>query len=202
VEIDEIPDLGARKRALRRELMALRVTLPPEARGISSRAAAWHALSALPWRERSRVALFWPLEGEIDTLPVLHALHWLGASPLLPRMQGKGRPLVFHAWDPELPLIEGPFRVLEPPPGLPVVVPEIVLTPLLAFDAAGNRLGYGAGFYDMTFAAIAIAGEDPLRAGYCFACQEVGSVPADATDVPLHLVITEDGARRLGRAES
>ncbi|MFL5338066.1 MAG: 5-formyltetrahydrofolate cyclo-ligase [Geminicoccaceae bacterium] len=202
MESDQTTDLVARKRALRGELLALRVELPAETRGISSRTAAWHALSSLPWRERPRVALFWPLEGEIDTLPVLHALHWLGATPLLPRMQGKGRPLVFHAWDPDLPLIQGSFRVLEPPPGLPVVVPEIVLTPLLAFDGAGNRLGYGAGFYDMTFAAIAIAGGDPLRAGYCFACQEVSSVPADATDVPLHLVITEAGPRRLGRAES
>ena len=73
-----------------------------------------------------------------------------------------------------------------------------MLAPLLAFDARGNRLGYGAGFYDMTFAAIAAAGAAPVRCGYCFAGQEVGEVPADATDIPLDLVVTEAGFRRLG----
>jgi 5-formyltetrahydrofolate cyclo-ligase len=199
---DRAIDLPARKRALRRELRARRVALPAERRAAASQAAAWHALRTLPWPERRRVALFWPLEGEIDTLPLLHALHWLGAQPLLPRMQGKGRPLVFHPWHPEVELVEGPFRVLEPPPGLPAVLPDLVLAPLLAFDASGNRLGYGAGFYDTTFAAIAAAGGSPVRAGYCFAVQEVASVPADATDIPLHLVITEAGARRVGGAES
>ena len=131
------------------------------ARAAASRAAAWHALSALPWRERPRVSLFWPLADEIDTLPLLHALHWLGAEPLLPRMQGRGRPLVFHAWDPELELVEGPFQVARAAADLPPVLPEIVLAPLLAFDRSGRRLGYGAGFYDMTFAAIAAAGGPP-----------------------------------------
>ena len=83
-------------------------------------------------------------------------------------------------------------------PACPPVLPEIVLTPLLAFDGRGNRLGYGAGFYDMTFAAIAAAGSRPLRVGFCFAGQELASVPADATDIPLDLVITEEGPRRFG----
>ena len=175
-----------------------RQAFDPARHAEASRAAAWHALQALPWRERRRVALFWPLADEIDTLPLLHALHWLGAEALLPRMQGRGQPLVFHVWTPDLSLVEGPFRVHEPPPDLPPVLPEIVLTPLLAFDAQGNRLGYGAGFYDMTFAAIAEAGVRPVRAGFCFAEQEVAGVPVDAMDMPLDLVITEQGARSFG----
>ena len=191
-------DIADRKRALRRELRARRQAMAPELRAVASREAAWHALHGLPWRARRRVALFWPLADEIDTLPLLNALHWLGAEPLLPRMEGRGRPLVFHRWTPEVALVEGPFRVLEPPAELPAVLPDLVLAPLLAFDAAGHRLGYGAGFYDMTFAAIAAAGVTPLRAGFCFAGQEVADVPADATDVPLHWVVTEAGCRRLG----
>ncbi len=192
------PDLADRKRALRRDLRGRRQALAPAWRSVASRDAAWHALAGLPWRERRLVALFWPLADEIDTLPLLHALHWLGAQPLLPRMQGKGRPLVFHGWTPDLPLVEGPFGVFEPPADLPAVLPELVLAPLLAFDGAGRRLGYGAGFYDMTFAAIMAAGGQPVRCGYCFAGQEVAAVPADATDVPLELVVTEQGCRALG----
>lgn len=191
-------DLTQQKQHLRRAMRAQRQALDPARRAAASRTAAWHALAALPWRERRRVALFWPLADEIDTLPLLHALHWLGAEALLPRMQGRGWPLVFHAWRPELELVEGPFRVREPPPGLPPVLPEIVLAPLLAFDARGNRLGYGAGFYDQTFAAVAAAGIRPVRAGFCFADQEIATVPADANDIPLDLAITEAGPRRLG----
>jgi 5-formyltetrahydrofolate cyclo-ligase len=196
---DSAPSLlDARKRELRRRLRERRRALDPADRAQASRDAAWHALQALPWRERPRVALFWPLADEIDTLPLLHALHWLGAEPLLPRMQGRGRPLVFHRWRPDLELVEGPFRVREPPPGLPPVLPEIVLAPLLAFDAHGNRLGYGAGFYDMTFAAISAAGSPAIRCAFCFAGQEVDEVPADVNDISLQQVVTEAGWRRLG----
>jgi 5-formyltetrahydrofolate cyclo-ligase len=189
------PDGGIaeRKRALRREALARRAEMALGARAAASRDACWHVLRHLPCRDRPKVALSWPLADELDTRPLLHALHWLGAEPLLPRMQGRGRPLVFHRWRPEMPLVEGPMRVLEPAPNLPAVLPEIVLAPLLAFDRHGRRLGYGAGFYDMTFTAIAAAGGAPVRAGLAFACQEVDAVPADDTDVPLELVVTEAG---------
>ena len=179
------------KRRLRPEMRERRLAIPANVHAEASRAAAWSALAGLPWRERPEVALFWPLADEIDTLPLLHALHWLGARPLLPRMQGRGRPLTFHAWSPDAPLVEGPFKVMEPNADLPSVLPRIVLAPLLAFDSQGQRLGYGAAFYDMTFAALAAAA--PLRVGYCFACQEVAAVPADASDVALELVVTETG---------
>lgn len=196
------PGLTERKRALRSELRARRRALDPTWRTDAGRSAAWHALGSLPWCEHRRVALFWPLADEIDTLPLLHALHWLGAQPLLPRMQGRGRPLMFHRWTPELELVQGPFQVLEPAAHLPIQMPDIVMAPLLAFDARGRRLGYGAGFYDMTFTAISGAGGRPIRAGYCFAAQEVELVPVDDTDIALDLVITESGCRAFADKEA
>jgi 5-formyltetrahydrofolate cyclo-ligase len=192
--------INERKRALRRELRLRRAALSPADRAVASEAAARHVLESLPWRERRKMSLFWPLADEIDTQLLLHDLHRLGAEPLLPRMQGKGQPLVFHAWAPELALVPGSFGVMEPSADLPVVVPEIVLAPLLAFDRRGHRLGYGAGFYDRTFDAIVAAGGEPLRVGYCFACQEIAEVPVDETDVPLDAVVTEEGLLPLGRA--
>lgn len=193
----DLETLRERKHELRRAMLARRAAIEPAIRAEAARAAAWQALTVLPWRERREVALSWPMGEEIDTRPLLHALAWLGATPLLPRMAGKGRPLAFHAWTPEMALVPGPFGVLEPPPGLPVALPGIVLAPLLAFDRYGGRLGYGAGFYDRTFTTLAEAGCRPLRAGYCLAAQEVPEVPVDDTDIPLELVITEAGAQRV-----
>lgn len=186
-----------RKAALRAEIKARRAGLSPQELDRASRSAAWHALAGLPWRERPLVAVFWPLAGELDTRPLLHALHWLGAMPLLPRMQGRRQPLAFHAWTPELPLHPGPLGVLEPEPGLPALRPDIVLTPLLAFDRQGGRLGYGAGFYDRTFASLAEEGSHALRCGLALALQEVPAVPETDQDVRLQMIITEAGARCL-----
>lgn len=195
--LDAAATLRARKAELRRTMRARRRELPESVRASASRKAARHVLANLPWQEGTRVSLFWPLEAELDTRPLLHALHWMGAVPLLPRMNGKQMPLSFHPWTPDLALVEGPFDVREPPPGSPAVIPDIVLAPLLAFDAHGHRLGYGAGFYDRTFTAIRAQGGEPLRAGLCFACQEVEAVPVDEFDIPLDLIVTEEGVRRL-----
>lgn len=191
--VPDSPALQERKRALRREMIARRAAMGEAERAAASRDIAWHVLRHLPCRERPRISLFWSLPGELDTLPLLHAFHWLGAEPLLPRMHGRGRPLTFHRWSPGMALERGPMGVMEPPASEPVVIPGIVLAPLLAFDRRGHRLGYGAGFYDRTFDAIAATGADPLRVGLCFACQEVPEVPVGETDAPLALVITEDG---------
>jgi 5-formyltetrahydrofolate cyclo-ligase len=193
---DETPFLE-RKAALREEVKARRAALPPAAVEAAGRAVARHVLRELPWPERPRVSVFWPLTGELDTRPVLHCLRWLGAVPLLPRMRGRGRPLAFHPWSPDLPLAPGPLGVMEPPADAPEAVPDIVLAPLLAFDRLGRRLGYGAGYYDRTFEALAEAGHRPLRCGLALALQEVPEVPETAGDVRLEAVVTEAGLRRL-----
>jgi 5-formyltetrahydrofolate cyclo-ligase len=188
-------ELISRKRALRRELLGRRGELDAATQAAASRTAAWAALAGLPWRERPKVSLFWSLAGEIDTAPLLHSLHWLGAAPLLPRMNGFGRPLSFHAWTPALELTAGPMGVMQPTPDRPPELPDLVLAPLLAFDRRGGRLGYGAGFYDRTFADLAARGCWPLRVGFAFAAQEVAEVPVDGSDVPLEGVVTEAGVR-------
>lgn len=186
-----------RKAALREELKLRRAAHLAGEHHAAGKLIAWHVLTALPWRERPRVSVFWPLDDELDTRPVLHCLFWLGAEPLLPRMRGRERPLAFHPWRPEMELHPGPLGVMQPSPDAPEAVPEIVLTPLLGFDRTGHRLGYGAGYYDRTFASLAAAGHRPLRCGVALSIQEVEAVPATADDVPLDMVVTETGVIRF-----
>ena len=164
----------------------------------ASRAAAWSrargaalAGAAARWRCSGR----WPTRSTRCRL--LHALHWLGAEPLLPRMQGRGRPLTFHRLAaPTAPLVAGPFQVQEPAPDLPPVLPGSCWRRCSRSTAQGRRLGYGAAFYDMTFAALADGGARCASATASPA-RRSPAVPADASDVPLQLVVTEAGCRTI-----
>lgn len=174
---------------------------PPERADLSERAG--HRLRAGPlaraggWFADGPIALFHALAEEIDTSSLIEALAAAGRPILLPRQQGRGRPLAFHRWQPGHPLVVGSFGVREPAPDAPSGRPTVVLVPLLAFDARGNRLGYGAGFYDRTLAALRAAGPRPLAIGFGFDLQEVDRVPVDATDERLDLVVTDARTLRM-----
>jgi 5-formyltetrahydrofolate cyclo-ligase len=86
---------------------------------------------------------------------------------------------------------------MTPLPTAPEIVPQLLLVPLLAFDCAGYRLGYGGGFYDRTIAKLRAAGE-ALAVGVTFAALEVPAVPRDDTDQPLDWIVTERAAIRIG----
>jgi 5-formyltetrahydrofolate cyclo-ligase family len=99
------------------------------------------------------------------------------------------QPLAFRRWSPGDPLSDGPLGLREPPPDAPALDPDLLFVPLAAFDRAGHRLGYGAGYYDATLAAR--AAKRPLAIGLAFSTQEVERVPAEPHDHPLAFVITE-----------
>jgi 5-formyltetrahydrofolate cyclo-ligase len=192
------PSASAEKALLRNQVLAARAALAVPDAQAASRMAGLHFLRAVELGQMRAVALFWPLQDEIDTRPLLRALHELGVPTALPRITGRSEPLRFHRWHPDEPLVAGPFRVQEPPAEAAEIVPAIMLTPLLAFDARGFRLGWGGGFYDRTIAMLRQAGHRPLCVGYAFACQEVGQVPTEPFDEPLDMVVTETGCRRIG----
>jgi len=143
------------------------------------------------------VSAYWPLEEEFDPRPLFTALHRRGHPIGLPVILGKGQPLLFRRWEPATELVRGSFRVMTPPPTAPEIVPQLLLVPLLAFDCAGYRLGYGGGFYDRTIAKLRAAGE-ALAVGVTFAALEVPVVPRDDTDQPLDWIVTEREAIRIG----
>jgi len=143
------------------------------------------------------ISAYWPLEEEFDPRPLFTALHRRGHPVGLPVILGKGQPLLFRRWEPATELVRGSFRVMTPPPTAPEIIPRLLLVPLLAFDHAGYRLGYGGGFYDCTIAKLRNAGE-ALAVGVTFADLEVPAVPRDETDQPLDWIVTERETIRVG----
>ena len=133
---------------------------------------------------------FMPLKSEINPLPLLQKLAEAGARLALPAIAGRGKPLIMRAWEFGAPLDRGQWGIREPKSDAPEVEPDILLVPLLAFDRAGYRLGYGAGYYDMTIHRLRAL--KPVTAvGIAFAAQEVPKIPTTPRDERLDLVLTE-----------
>lgn len=135
---------------------------------------------------RAVIGGFWPLTGEIDIRPALFAATERGHVVGLPITPRRGEGLSFRRWLPGSVLRPGRFGTLEPDGEL--VSPDLFLVPLLAFDRAGGRLGYGGGFYDRTFAAMTTRFQ---AIGCGFAVQEVDTVPTETHDWRLNAIVTE-----------
>jgi len=151
----------------------------------------------LPLGNGAVVSFYWPMGDEADPRALAAALAARGARLALPIVARKKSPLHFRAWRNDDPLVVHPFGMHEPAASAPLVVPDMLLVPLLAFDSRGHRLGYGGGFYDRTLASLA----KKLAIGVAYAGQEVGRLPALPHDHPLDMVVTEKGLRRLAGAD-
>jgi 5-formyltetrahydrofolate cyclo-ligase len=177
------------KATLRREALARRDALPADVR-----AAAAQVISARPFPVAvppgAIVSGFMPMKSEINPIPLMRKLADAGAELALPAVAGKGKPLIMRAFALGEPLASGVWGIREPKPEARQVDPDILLVPLLAFDRGGHRIGYGAGYYDMTIAGLR-AQKTVLAIGIAFAAQEITQVPTTPRDARLDLVLTE-----------
>ena len=144
----------------------------------------------------SVVAGYWPMAGEMDVRPALVLLDRVGCLTALPEVVEKGRPLRFRAWVPGEDLVEGLHGTAHPLVTAPPMRPDVVLVPLLSFDRAGYRLGWGGGYYDRTLEALRKSG-NVVAVGAAYSAQEVDQVPKDAFDQVLDWVITEKEAIKI-----
>ena len=138
------------------------------------------------------VSVYWPIRSELNTRPLIEALAERGWTAVLPVMHKVKHPLVFRAFAPGDDLVKGPFGLSEPASDKPAFDPDIVFSPLAAFDRRGFRLGYGGGIYDATLAELR-AKKRVVAVGVAYACQEAAEVPTEAHDQRLDYVLTERG---------
>lgn len=143
------------------------------------------------------VSGYMPIRTEIDPLPAMAEAAAYGPVGV-PVIQDAGLPLLFSRWEPDAQMKEGPFGA-QIPERDDFFEPEIVIVPLVAFDAQGGRLGYGGGFYDRTLEQLR-AKRAMLTIGFAYAAQEADALPLEATDQQLDMIVTERDVRHFDRA--
>jgi len=177
------------KASLREAVLARRDALPAEVRQAAAQVLAEREFPVAV-RPGVIVSGFMPMRSEINPLPLMRRLAGAGAKLALPVVKGRGHPLTMRAYAFGDPLDAGQWGIREPRAGAPQVDPDIVLTPLAAFDRRGHRIGYGAGYYDRTLADLRTR-KPVIAIGLAFAMQEIDAVPDTEHDVALDLVLTE-----------
>jgi 5-formyltetrahydrofolate cyclo-ligase len=193
VSVSAADRLKRDKRALRARVRAERAALAPDVREHASFAIADTVLTLPEVVAASTAMVFASFGTEVDTAPIITGLAERGTRIALPRVED--RDLAAVVFRPGDALVIAAFGMPEPSAG-EIVAPrelDVAITPGLAFDRAGYRVGYGGGFYDRFFAA---AREDLVKVGVCFWAQLVQTVPHGAFDVPVDVVVTERGIAR------
>jgi 5-formyltetrahydrofolate cyclo-ligase len=177
------------KKLLRRQLQAERQSL------IDRHQRSVHLQEVLRvWlvgRDESTIGGYWAIKGEFDALPALY--RWSEADDKrrigLPVMNRETKRLRFHVWYPGCPMEEDAYGIPKPK-DTEAFQPQLLLVPCVGFGPGGLRLGYGGGFYDRTLAAL---DPRPVTVGVGYAHGFVPWLDAEAHDVPLDVVLTEDG---------
>ena len=186
-------DLGeikavARKAAFMRRKTAFEAAGPGQAGYLSEVLAGYRGVP---------LAGYMPIRTEISPLAAMAeaAAHGPVGVPVI---QGKEMPLAFSRWEPECAMRDGLFGAMIPEVD-DYFEPEILIVPLVAFDARGGRLGYGGGFYDRTLEQLR-ARRATLAIGFAFDAQEAEDLPLETTDQPLDMIVTESGIREFRSA--
>jgi len=177
------------KKALRRQLQAERLSLidrHQRSMQLQEVLRVW-----LVGRRESRIGAYWPIKGEFDALPALyrwseaHAQRRIG----LPVIERETKQLRFHVWYPGCEMEEDAYGIPKPK-DTEAFHPELLLVPCVGYGPRGLRLGYGGGFYDRTLATLQ---PRPVTVGLAFSNGHVPWLEAEAHDVPLDAILTEEG---------
>ena len=184
------------RRVRRAVLIAARVALSQVERNGASPAVAELVRAHVPELRRATIGFYWPFRAEIDLRPLVRACLVEGAHAALPVVVDRHAPLEFRAWRPGTRMEAGVWNI-PVPADRHVVLPDVVLAPLVGFDAAGFRLGYGGGFYDRTLAALH---PRPLVVGVGHDLGALETIHPRWHDIPMDAVVTPSGIRWPARS--
>lgn len=190
---EHAPDHGVFRAALRREKLAARLALDPAAHAALSAGLEQHLAALLSPLQPQILAFCAPVRGEFDARPLVSRLIDRGWQAAMPVVTAADAPMSFHAWTPSSEMGADRYGIPIPQDGA-VLIPDIVLLPLVAFDAQGFRLGYGGGCFDRTLAAMV---PRPQAIGVGFELGQVPDIRPQPHDIGLDAVVTEAGILRL-----
>ena len=185
-------DVKSWRKAERVRLIAARENLDAAALERLRQRIDTHLWRAFPGLAAATLAFYWPIRGEYDARPLAQRLRERGAVTALPVVVGPRQPLVFREWHPGVALASGPLGILYPMDSDPVV-PTAALVPMIGWDEAGYRLGYGAGFFDRTLASLATK---PVVIGVSYELSRMKTIHPQSWDIPMDWVVTEHGTYR------
>jgi 5,10-methenyltetrahydrofolate synthetase len=180
-------ELTVWRRQRRVELLAQREAVDAGTRTDWGRRITRGLLENLPLLQGAKLGIYWPIRSEYDPRFVARALRGHGSVIALPVVVGKARPLIFREWHPGIEMLKGGLDIPYPASS-PELAPDACLIPPVGFDAQGYRLGYGAGFFDRTLAALL---PRPLAIGVAFDCARIDTIHPQPYDIALDFIVTE-----------
>jgi 5-formyltetrahydrofolate cyclo-ligase len=182
-------DLYGWRKGMRAKLIEARMALPLDEHRAKSEAISRLLKARFPPDALPSLGCYWPFRREYDCIPLMRRVIEEGGKVALPVVLQKNAPLEFRPWTPQAKMEAGVWNILHPAEG-PAVYPQALLVPLVGFDEAGYRLGYGAGYYDRTLATFP---ELPVTIGVGFELSRMETIFPQPHDVPMDYVITEAG---------
>jgi 5-formyltetrahydrofolate cyclo-ligase len=184
-------DIRAWRKAERARLLELRREMPHDVHQQASEAIDRELLKRLPPDSHALIGCYWPFRREFNCVPYMREVVRIGGRVALPVVIGRSRPLEFRIWTEKSAMERGVWDIPHPASG-EAVSPSALVIPLVGFDDAGYRLGYGAGYYDMTIASFAVR---PLCVAVGFEFSRLSTIHPQPHDQPMDVIITEAGAR-------
>ncbi len=175
----------------RERLISERLSIPVEERLKMGRAVARNLERAMGDVRGLTVSAYWPFRGETDLRPLMGKVAARGARTALPVCIKRAAPMIFRAWTQGDPLERGVWNIPVPTETADIVIPDIVISPVVGFDSANYRLGYGGGYFDRTLADLSVK---PLVIGVGYACAKMPTICPQPHDIPMDMIVTEGEA--------
>lgn len=185
-DAQQVRDVPRWRKAERERLLAARLKLSLEYRTAQTVAICQELDRLVPPGSGTILSVYWPIRAEPDLRAWMRAKWEQGIRVVLPVAVALGQPLKFREWRPDARMVRGLWKIPYPADGAEVA-PSVVLAPVIGFDSAHYRLGYGGGFFDRTLARMT---EKPLVIGLGYPSASIPTIYPQPHDIPMNTIVT------------